>query len=112
MAVDWKHDQPAVKYMRQLIDEYVSYVGIHHDVELTQASHYKKDVWNHPLKGVGGYVNRKTESASFSLHSEGRAADIYVAVKNPFLKKFGDELFSRLVTEFFGARVGRSDLEP
>jgi hypothetical protein len=96
MAVIWTKDQPAVVLVRQLVGEYFPAVGLHYDALRTAVD--KHIVRNHPSKGVGGFVVRTTASGGFSLHSEGRAADIYVTVKNAHLKKFGDELFNRLVS--------------
>lgn len=98
MPTNWNKDQPATGFIRQLVYQYFPAVSIHRDVELTLEPHARKVVRNHPMKGVGGYKQRTTEHGGFSLHSEGRAADIYVIVKNAYLKKFGDELFWRFVT--------------
>jgi len=103
MAIDWRHDQPAVEFLRHCIEVCFPEVGLHHDAEMTvdpanwRAGGAKKTYRNHPLRGVGGYVNRHNAMGGFSAHSEGRAADIYVKIDNLYLKAIGDALFAGFV---------------
>lgn len=99
-APTFDKDQPAVLYVRALIYKYFPAVALHWDsansVEKQKDGKYH-NFRDHPLHGVGGFNRRKTEAGKDSIHGEGRAADIYVAAKNAYLKRFGDELFMRFV---------------
>ncbi len=71
MAIDWNRNQPIVKYLR---------------------------VWlprTFPLiTRVGGYLDRERRKGGFSMHSEGRAADIYLNAFVPAEREIGDGLFT------------------
>lgn len=102
----WDVDQPAVKYVRELVFKYFPAVSMAHDITLSRKAN--KSIMDHPAHGVGGRVQRTTASGGFSRHSEGRAADIYVNVKNAYLKRFGDELFQRFAAN--ARSLGLEDL--
>jgi len=97
MTIDWNKDQPAVEFLRSCIATCFPEVGLHYDAMKTVAPKARKTVWDHPSHGVGGYVPRQTAAGGFSLHSQGRAADIYVKIESPYLKAIGDAIFDSLI---------------
>lgn len=70
MAISWRRNQPMVKYLKRWLPRMFPLI-----------------------KKVGGYANRTTARGSFSAHSEGRAADIYLRANIPEQKALGDALF-------------------
>ena len=74
---NWNQDQPAVRYLKKWLPVYFPVIPRNHAAG----------------KGVGGYVPRKTSSGSFSFHSEGRAADIYLNAFDAEMLNVGDALF-------------------
>lgn len=89
--------QPAIEFLRSCIAICFPEVGLHYDAMKTVDRKAKKTVRDHPSHGVGGYVPRTTAAGGFSLHSRGRAADIYVKIQSPYLKAIGDAIFTSLV---------------
>lgn len=70
MAIDWNRNQPIVKYLREWLP-----------------------VMFPLITRVGGYNNRTTRFGTFSAHSEGRAADIYLNAFVAAEREIGDGLF-------------------
>src|SRR5262249_44872434 len=96
----WDQEQPIMPYIRELIGQLAPEVG----ESWGRINHYP----NHPLKGVGGYVKRKNARGGFSRHSEGRACDIYVNVKELYLWMLGNALFKGFAAS--GRELGIEDL--
>ncbi|QIP12252.1 hypothetical protein G8759_06220 [Spirosoma aureum] len=74
--VNWDKTQPLILFMREQIPTYFPIIAE-----------------KHPRgRGVGGYVERTTKTGSFSFHSEGRAADIYLNAFDAEQRHIGDAL--------------------
>jgi|LGOV01.1.fsa_nt_gb hypothetical protein len=73
---NWNRDQPIIRYLRVWLPRMFSVIN-----------------------RIGGYVPRTTRGGSFSAHSEGRAADIYLNASNSEQRAIGDGLF-RIFTEY------------
>src|SRR5215831_18681695 len=71
---NWRRNQPIIAHLRRWVP-----------VCLPQAHR------------IGGYSNRTTETGSFSAHSEGRAADIYLNASDPEQRRIGDAVFDRFI---------------
>src|SRR5215212_1661779 len=74
---NWKRDQPIVIHLRRWVPAIFPIIHKNHP----------------PGRGGGGYVARTTAMGTFSFHSEGRAADIYLSAFDVTEKKIGDGLF-------------------
>ncbi len=79
--IHWNKNQPMVLYLRRWLPIYLPRV-----------------------RKVGGYVNRTTDVGTFSAHSEGRAADIYLDAGDPLDRQVGDALF--LLFQEYAAELG------
>ena len=97
--INWNQDQPAVEYLRQQITIYFPEVAFHWAAmtNVSSSRNAKRVHETHRFHGVGGYVQRPTESGAESLHASGRAADIYVKTQNALLKAIGDSIFSGFI---------------
>jgi len=78
---NWNQDQPIVTFLRRWVPTIFPVVHHHHP----------------DGRGVGGYVPRTTAMGTFSAHSEGRAADIYLAAGDATERQIGDGLFSLFI---------------
>jgi hypothetical protein len=79
--INWNQDQPIVTFLRRWVP--TIFPVVHH---------------HHPQgRGVGGYKPRRTAMGTFSFHSEGRAADIYVNAGDSMERQIGDGLFSLFI---------------
>jgi hypothetical protein len=74
--VNWNKTQPLILFMREQIPTYFPIIAQKHPGG----------------RGVGGYVERTTKTGSFSFHSEGRAADIYLNAFDADQLQIGDAL--------------------
>ena len=70
MSINWNRNQPIIRYLRIWLPRMFP--------QITR---------------IGGYVNRTTRGGSFSAHSEGRAADIYLDANNSDELAIGNGLF-------------------
>ena len=86
MTINWNQDQPIIHHLRDVLPIVFPVLkepghGLH-------------------ATGIGGYVNRtQRNSTSTSSHSEGRGADIFLNVNNPYEKAIGDGL-SRMFQDY------------
>ena len=81
MIVQWEGSQPHVAYIMKSL-----------------AEAFPNIIWK-----IGGKVNRTTWTGGFSLHSVGRAGDIYLDAGDPLDKRLGDllfEMFSKYAYDF------------
>lgn len=72
--IAWKQNQPIVKFLKRWVPICLPMITT-----------------------VGGYASRDTETGSFSFHSEGRAADIYINAYDAEQLPVGDALFDRFI---------------
>jgi hypothetical protein len=97
--IRWDHEQPAVVFLREQVTIYLPEVALNWAAMTNTDKHYHgpRVHETHRLHGVGGYKPRSTEFGNPSLHSYGRAADIYVNTRNPLLRAIGDALFAGFI---------------
>ena len=79
--IDRNQDQPIVTFLKRWVPTIFPVVPQNHP----------------PGRGVGGYVPRTTAMGTFSFHSEGRAADIYLSAGEPTQLQVGDGLFAMFI---------------
>ena len=81
MAINWNRNQPIIHYLRTWLPRAFP--------QITR---------------IGGYNNRSTAGGSFSAHSEGRAADIYLDANDAEELRIGNGLFGMFRTR--GTELG------
>lgn len=111
-APNWNVEQPAVIFLREEITALFPEVAFHWAAEFnTDPANVHKERVNehHRLHGVGGLKKRlKRFGTAKSEHWYGRAADIYLHVRNPLLKCIGDNIFAVFVAN--GVKLGMDEI--